>query len=73
MQLQLVQTLAVLRSARTLDLEVAHLPTEANVAADALSRQFGPAVDRKEWPFPESAGVVRDTPLPPPELLALIA
>ena len=72
-QLKLVQALAVLRSARTLDLEVAHLPTEANLAADALSRQFGPHSDRKEWPFEHSAGVARDTPLSPPALLALSA
>ena len=72
-QLGLVQALAVLRSARTLDLEVAHLPTEANEAADALSRQFGPVADRKAWPFADSAAVARDVPLSPPALLALIS
>ena len=71
-QLKLAQVLAVLRSARTLDVEVAHLPSEANLAADALSRQFGPMGDRKAWPYEASDRVAIDTPLAPPALLALI-
>ena len=55
--MELAQLLAVLRGARTLDLEVAHLPTEANDVADALSRQAGPLKDRKPWPFSSSQAV----------------
>ena len=50
-QLELAQLLAVLRGARSAEISVAHLPTEANLAADALSRQAGPIADRKPWPF----------------------
>ena len=65
----LSQILAVLIVARTLHLTVGHLPTEANDAADALSRQFEPE-NAKPWPFgPE---VVRDWPLEIPAMLAWI-
>ena len=56
-QLQLAQLLAILRGARSLTIAVAHLPSEANDAADTLSRQAGPIADRKPWPF--EAGCVR--------------
>ena len=57
----LAQAKAILRCARSLNLAVAHLPSEANLAADALSRQ----ADRPkpEWPFSEDQCVVRDAPL----------
>ena len=71
-QLRLIQSFAVIRSARTLDIRVAHLPSEANVAADALSRQFGPTPDRKAWPFSPHQNVVRDTPLLPGDLWSLL-
>ena len=49
--MELAQLLAILRGVRTLNFEVAHLPTESNLVADALSRQDGPNADRKPWPF----------------------
>ena len=66
----LAQALAILRCARSLNLAVAHLPSEANLAADALSRQ----ADRPkpEWPFTEGQGVERDTPLAPSAVWARI-
>ena len=60
---QLAQLLAVLRYARSLDLVVAHLPTESNDEADALSRQAGPQHERKPWPFPLDRGVRRVAPI----------
>ena len=62
----LAQALAVLRCSRTLSLTVGHLPTEANVAADALSRQFD--VPCAAWPFEPDQKVARDTPLRPATL-----
>ena len=64
--LELAQLLAVLRGMRTLNIEVAHLPTEANLIADALSRQAGPIKDRLPWPcLPEqSVKVVESIDLP---------
>ena len=62
----LAQVLAVLRCSRTLALTVGHLPTEANDAADALSRQCD--IPRPAWPFTPSQGVVRDAPLRPTDL-----
>merc|ERR1712214_128775 len=60
-QASLAQALAVLVVSRTLHLTVGHLPSEANEAADSLSRQAEPG-NCKPWPFgPE---VTRDTPLP---------
>ena len=41
--------------ARSLKLAVGHIPSEANTAADALSRQVGPCSERKPWPFGSSA------------------
>ena len=55
--LELAQLLAVLRGARSVELAVAHYPTESNVAADALSRQAGPVRERKAWPFHPDQGV----------------
>ena len=71
-QLRLMQALAVIRNARSMDLEVAHLPSEANDAADALSRQYGPVADRKDWPFSDAAGIAIDTPVCPSDLWALL-
>ena len=70
-QLRLIQALAVIRSARTLSLSVAHPPSESNDAADCLSHQFGPAEDCKPWPFEQDSGILIDTPLRPSSLLAL--
>ena len=63
----LAQVLAVLRCSRTLTLAVGHLPSESNVAADALSRQAEPG-SRHPWPFPPEMGVAVDTPLRPATL-----
>ena len=71
-QLRLVQALAVIRSARTLDIRVAHLPSESNEAADALSRQHGPTADRKPWPFGAEDGVEVCTPARPTNLWDLL-
>ena len=60
---RLSQTLAVLRCSRSLVLAVAHLPSEANLAADALSRQS--ERPRPFWPFEPHQGVIEDTPLRP--------
>ena len=62
-QLELAQILAVLRGARSLHLSVAHLPTEANDAADALSRQAGPAEEQKDWPFAPDQAVQTVDPI----------
>ena len=71
-QAPLAQCLAVLLVSRSLPaggFVVGHLPSEANEAADALSRQFEPD-NHKPWPFgPE---VRRDTPFDIPTILALI-
>ena len=71
-QLRLIQALAVVRSARSVDLRVAHLPSEANTAADALSRLYAPPDDRKQWPYAEEEGVAKVAPLKPPALWALL-
>ena len=60
------QVLAVLRCSRSLALEVAHLPTEASLAADALSRQAD--TEPAPWPFQPEQGVHRDTPFSPAAL-----
>ena len=64
----LAQALAILRCTRSLDLAVGHLPSEANDAADALSRQDGPEADRKPWPFTKAQRVMIDHPLRPSAL-----
>ena len=71
-QLRLIQALAVIRSARSVDLRVAHLPSEANTAADALSRLHAPLKDRKTWPYAATEGVATVKPLKPPALWALL-
>ena len=69
----LSQALAVVVAARSLNLTVAHLPTEANTAADALSRQSEPG-NEKPWPFaPDLARLCVDTPMPPSALWEWIA
>ena len=67
------QVLAVLRCTRSLDLSVGHLPTESNVAADALSRQAGPEAERKPWPFDDRQGVEISHPRRPEQLWKLLA
>ena len=62
----LAQVLAVLQCSRSLTLTVGHLPTEANTAADALSRQFDSP--RAAWPFSPEQRVQLDTPLKPADL-----
>ena len=71
-QLRIIQALAVIRSARCLDIRVAHLPSESNTAADTLSRQHGPPDDRKQWPFKPADGVETVTPVEPTALWALL-
>ena len=72
----LAQALAVVVSARSLALTVAHLPTEANDLADALSRQSGPA-NAPPWPFTaaqhEGGRLHEDAPVSPSELWGWIA
>ena len=69
----LSQALAVVVAARSLTLTVAHLPTEANVIADSLSRQSEPG-NLKPWPFaPDQARLRVDTPQPPSALWLWIA
>ena len=48
---ELAQALAIIRCSRSLDLSVAHLPSESNTLADTLSRLSEPGAD-KAWPFP---------------------
>ena len=71
--LELAQLLAILRGARTLDIEVAHLPTEANDIADALSRQAGPIKDRKPWPFSPQQSVRVVVPIDMADLWAWLS
>ena len=69
----LSQALAVVVAARSLSLTVAHLPTEANTAADSLSRQCEPG-NKKPWPFPPDQPRLRvDTAMPPSALWEWIA
>ena len=63
----LSQALSVLMIARSLRLTAGHLPSEANDAADTLSRQAEPD-NVKPWPFAPAQGVVVDTPLSPTAL-----
>ena len=69
--LHLARALAVLRSRRSLAISVAHLPSEHNVHADALSRLAAPEPERKEAPFVESAQLRRRTARSPGELSRL--
>ena len=63
--------LAVLRCSRTLRIAVAHLPSEAKLLADALSRQAEPG-NAKPWPFAAASAVQVDHPLRPSALWKLI-
>ena len=67
----LSQALAVLIVSRTLRLSAGHLPSEANEAADSLSRQAEPG-NAKRWPFSPDQNVIRDVPLAPSALWAWI-
>ena len=67
----LSQALAVLIVSRTLRLSAGHLPSEANEAADALSRQSEPG-NAKRWPFSPQQNVIQDVPLAPSALWAWI-
>ena len=71
--LELAQLLAVLRGARSVEVAVAHYPTESNVAADALSRQSGPVRERKAWPFRPDHGVKVVEPIGLEELWAWLS
>ena len=68
----LSQALSVLLVSRSLRLAVGHLPSEANDAADSLSRQSEPG-NVKPWPFSPALGVTTDVPLSPAALWAWIA
>ena len=67
----LAQALALLRCSRTLRLTVAHLASEANLLADALSRQSEPG-NTKPWPFRAGSAVCVDKPLRPSTLWKLV-
>ena len=66
-QARLAQALSILVVSRSLALSVGHLPSEANTAADSLSRQSEPG-NRKPWPFTRAAGIAVDVPLSPAAL-----
>ena len=61
------QALSILLVARSLSLTVAHLPSEANTAADALSRQTEPG-NLKPWPFSPRQGAQVDEAVRPSTL-----
>ena len=71
LQAELAQALSVLIVSRGLTISVGHLPTEANTAADALSRLVEPK-GRKGNPFADRPEVQRDTPVRPTTLWAWI-
>ena len=66
-QAELAQALSVLAVSRSLALTVGHLPTEANEAADALSRLAEPGASYTN-PFADRPDVVRDHPVRPTKL-----
>ena len=68
---ELAQALSVLIVSRSLAISVGHLPTEANTAADALSRLAEPS-GRKHNPFIGRPDVHRDVPVRPTALWAWI-
>ena len=68
----LAQILAVLRCRRSLVLTVAHLYSEANTAADALSRLYAPEAEGKSWPFTATAYVKARKVRTLPDLVKLI-
>ena len=71
-QAPLSQALSVLLIARSLRITAGHLPSEANEAADSLSRQSEPG-NQKPWPFQQDQGVIIDEPLSPTALWSWIA
>ena len=71
LQGELAQAISVLVVSRSLAITVGHLPTEANTAADALSRLAEPG-GRKRNPFAGRPDVLRDVPVRPPALWAWI-
>ena len=71
LQGELAQALSVLVVSRSLAITVGHLPTEANTAADALSRLAEPR-GRKINPFAGRTDVLRDVPVRPGALWAWI-
>ena len=68
---ELAQALAVLVVSRSLAITVGHLPTEANTAADALSRLTEPRGKARN-PFLGRPDVHRDVPVRPSALWAWI-
>ena len=71
-QAPLSQALSVLLVSRSLHIAAGHLPSEANVAADTLSRQAEPG-NAKPWPFRSEQRVAIDEPLSPAALWGWIA
>ena len=69
----LAQALAVLRSRRSLDITVAHLPSESNTAADALSRLTAPGSEAKSWPFSACGSVQAVNSMKLSDLWSLLA
>ena len=67
LQEELAQVLSVLVVSRSLSISVGHLPAEANLDADALSRLFEPD-GAYQNPFRLRPDVVRDIPLRPSTL-----
>ena len=68
---ELAQALSVLIVSRSLTITVGHLPTEANTAADALSRLAEPRGTKRN-PFANNPSVLRDFPVRPTALWAWI-
>ena len=66
---ELAQALSVLIVSRSLAISAGHLPTEANTAADALSRLVEPK-GQKRNPFAGRPDVLRDVPVRPTALWA---
>ena len=71
LQGELAQALSVLIVSRSLAITVGHLPTEANITADALSRLAEPR-GKKRNPFLGRPDVHRDVPVRPSALWAWI-
>ena len=71
LQGELAQALSVLIVSRNLSITVGHLPTEANTAADALSRLSEPRGGYRN-PYAGRTDVRRDVPVRPPTLWAWI-
>ena len=67
LQEDVAQALSVLVVSRSLSISVGHLPAEANLEADALSRLAEPKGGYVN-PFAHQPGVIRDTPVRPSTL-----